>query len=153
MKEAIRTAAKNAHRTKTASASVATAKTKGKPKEKNPAPARARSSQARSSAAKAKSHTPRRGTRGEEAGVQPIRAAGAKKRSARRRASGLENWVPEGPVRVGGVMKRGSGKGVHFAGVENRSHAAHLNDDHAEPHPKAAVNPLHGPFPARLKQP
>jgi hypothetical protein len=95
-----------------------------------------------------------------KAEAEPIRSARAKKWSTRRKApvGGLENWHPQQPIHVGGVMNRGPQnrhplESVPFAGVGNRSYAAHLNDVHTELHPKSAVNPLHGPFPARLKQP
>lgn len=124
-----------------------------KSKEKKPPTVLAIGSRQRSHAAKTKDPGPHRSAHTAKADVKPIRAEGAKTRSHRRKVTGLENWVPQGPVHVGGVMKRGTQEAVHFAGVENRSPAAHLNDVHAELHPQSAVNPLHGPFPARLKQP
>lgn len=122
--------------------------------DKNPASKHTRSSP-RHSAAEAESRASHRRVHKTKAEVEPIRGEGARKRSPRRKSSavGLENWMPQHPVHVGGVMKRGPQQSDHFAGVENRSYAAHLDGVATEPHPKAALNPMHGPFPARLKQP
>lgn len=170
MKESARTATRKNQGKKAASGSVPPAKTNPKksaaPRKKSAATVKksaaprkkaaaapAGSSPRRGHSAATENSSPKRPRQAAETNVQPIRAAAAKKRAPRRKADGLENWVPQGPVHVGGVMNRGPQPGVHFAGVENRSHAAHLNDVHAELHPNSAVKPLHGPFPARLKQP
>jgi hypothetical protein len=37
--------------------------------------------------------------------------------------------------------------------LHERSYAAHLDNGPVEPHTKPPMNPLHGPFPVRRKQP
>lgn len=82
-------------------------------------------------------------------------AAGTEKPAQKRRThvAWAKRWAPEGPVHIGGVRNPAPEPPVHFAGVENHSQAAHLNDFRAEPHPKPAANPIHGPFPGHRKQP
>lgn len=147
MKETTRTASK-AHHKKPASTSAPSAKSKAN----KTASRDTKTSQRQSHAAGAEDRAPRGRVRSGVADVQPI-DGGAKKRHVRRKSTGLENWTPPGPVHVGGVMRRSPGHAVHFAGVENRSHAAHLSDVQTELRPNSAVKPLHGPFPVRLKQP
>jgi hypothetical protein len=127
----------------------------GKTKKTTTSSVHTRSAQPRSHGTEEASRGSHRRIHKAKAEGQPVRGAGAKKRSARGKApvGGLENWTPQQPIHVGGVMNRRPGPGVPFAGVENHSYAAHLKEPHMELHPKSAVNPLHGPFPARLKQP
>jgi len=140
MKETARKATHKTSGNSTRSHSVSPAKLG-----KNSADSAHRGPQERAHAAEAEKRDPHR----------QIHAAEPVKRTRKRQThvTELKNWVPSGPVHIGGAKNPDPVPQVHFAGVENRSYAAHLDDIHAEPHPKPAVNLLHGPFPVHRKQP